>query len=95
MTATDEPTLPYSRPTDPGKRHSHALTDGPDRAGARAMLKAVGFTDDDLAQPIVGVATTVDRDDALQPQPAAAGGVRQGRASARRAARRWSSTRSR
>ena len=50
--------LPYSRPTDPGKRHSHALTDGPDRAAARAMLKAVGFTDDDLAQPIVGVATT-------------------------------------
>jgi dihydroxy-acid dehydratase len=50
--------LPYSRPTDPGKRHSHALTDGPDRAGARAMLKAVGFTDDDLARPIVGVATT-------------------------------------
>jgi len=50
--------LPYSRPTDPGKRHSHALTDGPDRAGARAMLKAMGFTDDDLARPIVGVATT-------------------------------------
>ena len=55
--AADHP-LPYDRPTDPGKRHSHALTDGPDRAGARAMLKAVGFTDDDLAQPIVGVATT-------------------------------------
>jgi dihydroxy-acid dehydratase len=53
-----DPTLPYSRPTDPGKRHSHALTDGPDRAAARAMLKAVGFTDDDLAQPIIGVATT-------------------------------------
>jgi dihydroxy-acid dehydratase len=50
--------LPYDRPSDPGKRHSHALTDGPDRAGARAMLKAVGFTDDDLARPIVGVATT-------------------------------------
>ena len=50
--------LPYDRPADPGKRHSHALTDGPDRAAARAMLKAVGFTDDDLAQPIVGVATT-------------------------------------
>ncbi len=50
--------LPYSRPTDPGKRHSHALTDGPDRAAARAMLKAVGFTDDDLARPIIGVATT-------------------------------------
>ncbi len=40
------------------KRHSAALTDGPDRAGARAMLKAVGFTDDDLAKPLVGVATT-------------------------------------
>ena len=50
--------LPYARPTDPGKRHSHALTDGPDRAAARAMLKAVGFTDEDLAQPIIGVATT-------------------------------------
>ncbi len=55
--AADRP-LPYSRPTDPGKRHSHALTDGPDRAAARAMLKAVGFTDDDLARPIIGVATT-------------------------------------
>ncbi len=55
--AVDRP-LPYSRPSDPGKRHSHALTDGPDRAAARAMLKAVGFTDDDLARPIIGVATT-------------------------------------
>jgi dihydroxy-acid dehydratase len=54
----DDRQLPYARPTDPGKRHSHALTDGPDRAAARAMLKAVGFTDDDLAQPIIGVATT-------------------------------------
>ncbi len=54
---SDRP-LPYDRPTDPGKRHSHALTDGPDRAAARAMLKAIGFTDDDLAKPLVGVATT-------------------------------------
>jgi dihydroxy-acid dehydratase len=50
--------LPYPRPTDGAKRHSHALTDGPDRAPARAMLKAIGFTDDDLARPLVGVATT-------------------------------------
>ena len=49
---------PYNRPTDPAKRHSAALTDGPDRAAARAMLKAIGFTDDDLARPLVGVATT-------------------------------------
>ena len=52
------PRHPYDRPSDPAKRHSAALTDGPDRAAARAMLKAIGFTDDDLARPIVGVATT-------------------------------------
>ena len=57
-TATAAPSHPYDRPTDPAKRHSTALTDGPDRAGARAMLKAIGFTDDDLAKPLVGVATT-------------------------------------
>jgi dihydroxy-acid dehydratase len=50
-----EPTHPYDRPSDPAKRHSAALTDGPDRAGARGMLKAIGFTDDDLAKPIIGV----------------------------------------
>jgi dihydroxy-acid dehydratase len=47
----------YSRPSDPAKRHSAALTDGAARSGARAMLKAVGYTDKDLAQPLVGVAT--------------------------------------
>jgi dihydroxy-acid dehydratase len=52
------PEHPYDRPTDPAKRHSATLTDGPDRAPARAMLKAIGFTDDDLARPIIGVATT-------------------------------------
>src|SRR4026208_2611721 len=51
-------TDPYSRPSDPAKRHSAALTDGPDRAGARSMLKGTGFTDEDLAKPIIGVATT-------------------------------------
>jgi len=49
---------PYSHPSDPAKRRSAALTDGPDRAPARAMLKGVGFTDDDLARPLVGVSTT-------------------------------------
>jgi dihydroxy-acid dehydratase len=48
---------PYSKPTDPAKRQSSTLTDGFERAGARAMLKAVGFTDDDLAKPLIGVAT--------------------------------------
>ena len=59
MSDPSQPTShPYDRPTDPAKRHSAALTDGPDRAGARAMLKAIGFTDEDLAKPLVGVATT-------------------------------------
>ena len=40
------------------KRRSRDLVDGPSRAPARAMLKAVGFTDDDLSRPLVGVANT-------------------------------------
>jgi dihydroxy-acid dehydratase len=55
---TDRPAHPYNLPSDPAKRHSAALTDGPDRAAARAMLKAIGFTDEDLARPLIGVATT-------------------------------------
>jgi len=50
-------TLPYDQPSHPAKRNSARLTDGPDRAPARAMLKAIGFTDEDLARPIIGVAT--------------------------------------
>src|SRR5438046_5970507 len=34
------------------------MTNGRDRAGARAMIKGIGFTDDDLARPIIGVANT-------------------------------------
>src|SRR5256884_8405990 len=40
------------------KQHSRIITDGRERAGARAMLKGIGFTDDDLARPIIGVANT-------------------------------------
>lgn len=40
------------------KMKSHDLLVGPGRAPARAMLKAVGFTDEDLSKPIVGVANT-------------------------------------
>jgi len=38
------------------KHLSHVITNGRDRAPARSMLKAIGFTDEDLAKPIVGVA---------------------------------------
>jgi dihydroxy-acid dehydratase len=51
-------TDPYARPTDPAKRQSAALTDGVDRAPARAMLKAIGLDDEALARPLVGIATT-------------------------------------
>jgi dihydroxy-acid dehydratase len=49
---------PYSRRTDPAKRRSAALTDGVDRAPARAMLKGIGLDDEALARPLVGIATT-------------------------------------
>jgi dihydroxy-acid dehydratase len=49
---------PYSRPSDPAKRRSAALTDGVDRAPARAMLKGIGLDDEALARPLVGIATT-------------------------------------
>jgi dihydroxy-acid dehydratase len=40
------------------KSHSAVITNGRDRAAARSMLKAVGYTDEDLAKPIVGIANT-------------------------------------
>ncbi len=40
------------------KLNSHDLLVGPGRAPARAMLKAVGFTDEDLSRPLIGVANT-------------------------------------
>ena len=51
-------TDPYAGRSDRAKRHSAALTDGVDRAPARAMLKAIGLDDDALARPLVGIATT-------------------------------------
>jgi dihydroxy-acid dehydratase len=40
------------------RRHSSVLLDGPSRAPARAMLKAVGLTDEDLSKPLIGIANT-------------------------------------
>ena len=37
------------------KRKSHMVTDGPDRAGARSMLRAVGLKDEDMNKPFVSV----------------------------------------
>lgn len=40
----------------PDNKHSQAITQGAKRAPNRAMLRAVGFTDNDFNKPIVGVA---------------------------------------
>jgi dihydroxy-acid dehydratase len=42
----------------PGKLYSIAVTEGPSRAGARSMFRAVGFSREDLAKPIIGIANT-------------------------------------
>src|SRR5271165_3550539 len=40
------------------KHISRGITEGRDRAGARAMFKSIGFTDADLGRPLIGVANT-------------------------------------
>jgi dihydroxy-acid dehydratase len=40
------------------KHRSRALTDGPARAAARAYLKGIGYDDEALSKPIIGVAST-------------------------------------
>src|SRR3954463_14284877 len=40
------------------KHRSRALTDGPHRAAARAYLKGIGYDDEALSKPIIGVAST-------------------------------------
>src|SRR4051794_6100293 len=47
MTATLDP-----------KHNSRALTEGPERAAARSYLYGTGYTEEDLAKPIIGVAST-------------------------------------
>lgn len=43
---------------DQRRRHSGPVVDGPGKAASRAMLRAVGFSDDDFAKPQVGIAST-------------------------------------
>jgi dihydroxy-acid dehydratase len=46
------------KPASNLNKNSRVITQGIDRAPARAMLKAVGLTHDDLAKPIIGIANT-------------------------------------
>jgi dihydroxy-acid dehydratase len=45
-------------PSDPRRKYSSIVHDGPDRAPNRSMLRAVGFQDADFSKPVVGVAST-------------------------------------
>jgi dihydroxy-acid dehydratase len=40
------------------KLHSYTITQGKDRAAARSYLKAIGYNDEDLKKPIIGIANT-------------------------------------
>ncbi len=40
------------------KLQSYTITQGKDRAPARSYLKSIGFTDEDLKKPIIGIANT-------------------------------------
>jgi len=44
--------------SDPKRPRSWQVTEGPERAGARAMLRAVGFSEEDFGKPQVGVASS-------------------------------------
>ncbi|MGI8726835.1 MAG: dihydroxy-acid dehydratase [Solirubrobacterales bacterium] len=43
---------------DPSRPRSAAVFDGPDRAAARAYMKGIGFDDDALSRPTIGIANT-------------------------------------
>ncbi|HEY2562758.1 MAG TPA: dihydroxy-acid dehydratase [Acidimicrobiales bacterium] len=49
---------PAEQPLEGSKPRSREVTEGPTRAPARAMLRAVGMTDDDWDKPQIGVASS-------------------------------------
>src|SRR6188768_1604855 len=60
-TGTHRPNMPSHEPDPPpstAPRRSSILVDGPNRAPARAMLKASGYSDEDLRKPLIGIANT-------------------------------------
>lgn len=46
-----------SKTPDSTRKYSSIVHDGPSRAGARSMLRPVGFTEEDFKKPVVGVAS--------------------------------------
>jgi len=47
-----------SKSPDPLRSYSSVIVDGPARAGARSMLRPVGFTEEDFKKPMVGIVST-------------------------------------
>ena len=47
-----------SEKLSPAKKNSVVLTEGPNRAAARSYLRGVGFSKEDLHNPIIGIANT-------------------------------------
>ena len=47
-----------STATSPSRPRSSAVFDGPDRAAARAYMKGIGFDDEALSRPTIGIANT-------------------------------------
>src|SRR5579862_640105 len=58
MRASDDRRRAFAMADNKLRPNSSILVDGPSRAPTRAMFKAVGFTDEDLSKPLVGVAHT-------------------------------------
>ena len=56
MSQQQEPPETEGKPHKPEELRSREVTEGPERAPHRAMFRAMGFDDADLASPMVGVA---------------------------------------
>ncbi len=52
------PKKKQSKPKSGSRRYSSLVVDGVERAPSRAMLRAVGFADDDFNKPQIGIAST-------------------------------------
>ncbi|MFC0338136.1 dihydroxy-acid dehydratase [Kushneria avicenniae] len=65
MSQEDRPdspsTAPLANDRSHTRRHSSPVVDGPGKAASRAMLRAVGFSDEDFTKPQVGIASTWSR----------------------------------
>ena len=81
------------RPSTSSRARATSPT-APQKAPARAMLRAVGMTDDDWDKPQIGIASSWNEVTPVQHDAAQARRARQGRRARRRRRARWSSARS-